>query len=91
MGCIAERLIALYRRTIITGTNQLFQSELVKSQCKVFEEVAFVRIVTVAQHHLSCKMLPVVLQLSLYIRHLSIELILLRCFGSVQVLVCHYL
>jgi hypothetical protein len=34
---------------------------MIEMKGEVFEEIALVRVVTVAQHHLSSKMLPVVL------------------------------
>ena len=51
--------------------------------------IAFIRAIAVAEHGFAMEMLPIMLQLHLYVGHLSIELVLLCRFGCIQVLVCH--
>ena len=51
--------------------------------------IAFIRAIAVAQHNLIMEMLPIMLQLPLYVGHLSVELILLCRLGCIQILVCH--
>ena len=62
---------------------------MIEVKSEIFEEVAFVRVVAVAQHNLIVEMLPIMLQLHLYVRHLSVELILLCRLGCIKVFVCH--
>ena len=51
--------------------------------------IAFIRAIAVAEHSLAIEMLPIMLQLHLYVRHLSVELILLCRLGCIQIFVCH--
>jgi hypothetical protein len=72
---VYHQFITLHGRTIVASTNQLLQSELIEAERKVFEEIAFVRIVAVTKHHLVAKMWPVVLYFALNVGELSVELI----------------
>jgi hypothetical protein len=60
-------------------------------QSKVLEEIALIRIVTITEDNLPSEVRPIVLQFTLNVGHLRIELILFRCFGSIQVFVGHTL
>ena len=59
------------------------------NQSKIFEEVRNSRVITIAEHSLSSKVLLIVPQLVLNVRQLCVELIILRRFRSIQCLVCH--
>ena len=58
---------------------------------EILEEVAFVRVIAVAEHGLALKVRPIMLQLPLYVNHLRVKFILLGRLGGIQVLVCHSL
>ena len=75
----------------IAGCDDLLESKAVEVEHKVLEEVAFKWVVAVAEDGLVPKMVAVVAQLLLYVRQLSVELILLRLSCGVQsgILVCH--
>ena len=60
-------------------------------QGEVFEEVAFVRVIAVAEHRFALKVRPIMLQLPLYVNHLRVKFILLGRLGGIQILVCHSL
>ena len=76
-------------RTIIASTYKFLQSEMIEVKSEIFEEVALVRVVAVAQYNFIVEMLPIMLQLHLYVRQLSVELILLCRLGCIKVFVCH--
>ena len=76
-----NQLSTLHRRTVITGAYQFFQSKLIEIQCKIFEEIALVWVIAVAQHGLPSKMRPIMLQFLLNVRNLSIKLVFLLPFG----------
>ena len=86
-----HEFITCYRRTIITGTDKFLQTQLVEAKSKILKEIAFVGIITIAEYHLPTEVLPIMLQFSLNIRKLSIELILLRHLSGIQIFVCHIL
>ena len=86
---INHQFIALNRRAIIAGANQLFQPQLVETEGKVFEEIALVGVIAVTQDGLTAKVLPVVLQLPLNIAHLRVKLVFLCRLSGIQVFVCH--
>ena len=75
----------------VASCDQLFEFQLVKIQNKVFEEIGFKGIITIAEHSLSCEVLAIMSKLLLNIGKLSIELILLCSSGGIQALVSsHY-
>ena len=86
-----HEFITRYRRTIITSTDKFLQTQLVEAKSKILKEIAFVGIITIAEYHFPTEVLPIMLQFSLNIRELSIELILLRHLSGIQISVCHIL
>ena len=84
-----RQFISLNGRTIIASADEFLQSKMIEMKSEVFEEVAFVRVIAVAEHGLALKVRPIMLQLPLYVGQLRVKFILLGRFGCVQVLVCH--
>ena len=50
---------------------------MIEVKSEILEEIAFIRVVAVAQYNLVLEMRPIMLQLHLNVGHLSVELILL--------------
>ena len=76
-------------RSVVRCGNELLQSQSVEIQRKIFEKVALIRVIAVAEHCFPPEMLPVVLEFALYIGKLSIKLVILLFLGVLQSSVCH--
>ena len=84
-----RKLRALNGRAVVAGADKFLQPQLVEARGKIFEEIAFVGVVAVAEYRFAAKVLPIVLQLALDVFVLRVKLVLLRRLCSAQILVCH--
>ena len=84
-----RKLRALNGRAVVAGADEFLQPQLVEARGKIFEEIAFVGVVAVAEYRLAAKVRPIVLQLSLDVFVLRVKLVFLRRLCSAQILVCH--
>ncbi len=90
----ARRLVhPVFRRTGITGRNQLFKSELLEMQGEILEKVALIRIVAGTQDRFTPKNIGIVLQvrpdLLGDVRPLRVELVAFGFFRLGQFFVGH--
>lgn len=68
---------------LVAGGNEFFEAQFLEVERKVTEEIAHMRIITVAIHHLALEVVLIMLQLPLNVRQLCVKLILLRVFGLI--------
>ena len=74
---------------LVAGGDELLETQIVEVQDEVIEEITHPRIVAVAEDCLTLEVLPIVLELSLYVYKLRIELIFLGFLSPSELLVCH--
>ena len=86
---VQQQFVAHHRRPVVAGTYQFLEPQLIETQSEILEEVALIGVIAVAEHHLVLEVRPIMMQLTLNIGELRVELILLCRLGSIEIFICH--